>query len=171
MPPSESAVGTTRRAGKDGSGVALIHSSCGGRPGQGEEPSRQGELSGAQRPDLCGRSSHSIHTGGRARFAHPPPLSPHPLPLGAHIWGAGGDLVGCRQWICTLGGHSGRAGFFEHPIGAVALAPPWEWLRRATRLQQGEARPSSRQRGGHPGWGCGVCCRPTTGSSFEGWQF
>jgi hypothetical protein len=166
MSPSESTADTTHRAGKDGSGVAHIHSSRGGRPGWVEEPSRQGKLSGAQRPDLCGWSSLGGHMGGRARFGHPPP---HPLPLGAQIWGVGGVLVGCRQWICALDGRSSHAGSFRRPIGAAVVARPLEWLQCATGIQQAEARPSSWQRSGPLGWGCDVCCRPAAGSSFEGW--
>jgi hypothetical protein len=79
MLPLKPTAGTTGRAGKDGYGVALVHSSCGGRLGRGEELSWRGELDGGGGGHIC--------VGGRPSAATwvdsldlPPP--PHPYRWG-----------------------------------------------------------------------------------------
>jgi hypothetical protein len=78
LPPPRHTTSKTRRAGKEGGGVTLVHSSGGGRPGQGEELSRRGGGDGW------------IHTGGHPSVAMrsvcPSPSSSPPPPTPC-CWG------------------------------------------------------------------------------------
>jgi hypothetical protein len=75
MPPPEPTAGKNRRAGKDGGGVAVAHSSCGSRSGWGEELLWQGKLGSGGGVQWLepGRSSLG---GACTRFADPPPPPP-----------------------------------------------------------------------------------------------
>jgi hypothetical protein len=152
MPPPEPTAGTTRSADKEGDGVALVHSLRGGRPGWGEEPSRQGEpslavvveaahgslISAGDRPSAAVRSVCSSPS-----FSPSPPLAtggpdlgrkwcPGQLPVTdlrpgwslGHEGSSGVPSAGCAL-ACGCSGPSLGIGSGVSPgVGRVRQGPP-----------------------------------------------
>jgi hypothetical protein len=126
MLPLKPTAGTTGRAGKDGYGVALVHSSCGGRLGRGEELSWRGELDGGGGGHICVGGRPSAATWVDSLDLPPPPtLIVGGLDLGRRQ---------CPRWLPAADLHPGRSsGRAGRQLWASHRLAPW-WLAAAAPL-------------------------------------